>query len=112
MSKIHSSLPALARACALATMLVTMPVQHALAGDVQWRKEKFSYSANGKNLKEFLREFGASQGLTVVVSKEVEGTVNGKFNLAPESMIELMASSFGFIWYAEGNVLYVTPATL
>lgn len=82
----------------------------AQAGDVQWKKDKFSYMAKGKSLKEFLREFGASQGLTVVVSKDVEGTVNGKFDLLPESLIELMAASFGFIWYAEGNVLYITPA--
>ncbi len=92
---------------AAAALLTISTVQ---AGEVQWKKEKFTYTAKGKNLKELLREFGASQGLTVVVSKEVEGVVNGKFSLLPESLIELMAASFGFIWYAEGNVLFVTPA--
>jgi type III secretion protein C len=95
---------------ALAAALSSAATADAWAGDVQWKREIFSYSAKGKSLKEFLREFGASQGLTVVVAKDVDGTVNGKFNLLPESLIELMAASFGFLWYAEGNVLYVTPA--
>lgn len=86
---------------------------HALAahaGEVRWKEEKFSYTAKGKDLKEFLREFGASQGLMVVVDKGVDGTVNGKFNLLPASLMDLIAASFGFVWYAEGNVLYVSPA--
>ncbi len=94
----------------LAAVLGGVAAPDVQAGDVRWKNEKFSYTAKGKNLQEFLREFGASQGLTVVVSKDVEGTVNGRFNLLPESLIELMAASFGFIWYAEGNVLYVTAA--
>ena len=83
----------------------------AQAGDVRWKDGKFTYTAKGKNLKEFLREFGVSQGLTVVVDKEVEGSVNGRFDLLPASLIELMAASFGFIWFTEGNVLYISPAS-
>ncbi|RQP21316.1 type III secretion system outer membrane ring subunit SctC [Piscinibacter terrae] len=84
---------------------------HANAGEPRWKDEMFVYAAKGKNLKEFLREFGASQGLMVVVAKEVDGTVNGKFNLLPGSLMELLSASFGFIWHAEGNVVYVTPAS-
>jgi type III secretion protein C len=82
----------------------------AYAGDIRWKPIKFSYVAKSKNLKEFLREFGLSQGLTVVVAKDVEGIVNGKFDLLPATFIELMAASFGFVWYSEGNVLYVSNA--
>ncbi len=80
----------------------------AHAGDVRWKEGMFVYTAKGKSLKEFLREFGASQGLMVVVANDVDGTVNGKFNLRPDSLLEMLAASFGFIWYAEGNVLYVS----
>lgn len=83
----------------------------AYAGEVRWKNETFPYTAKGKKLDEFLREFGASQGLMVVVAKEVQGTVNGKFNLLPGSLMDLMAASYGFVWYAEGNVLYVSPAS-
>jgi type III secretion protein C len=94
-----------------AALLMTACATTALAGEVRWKNETFPYTAKGKKLEEFLREFGASQGLMVVVSKEVQGTVNGKFNLLPATLMDLMAASFGFVWYAEGNVLYVSPAS-
>lgn len=81
------------------------------AAEVRWRPEKFVYQAQGKNLKEFLREFGASQGLMVVVAPEVEGTVNGKFNMAPQNLMEMLGATFGFIWYFDGNVLHVYAAS-
>jgi type III secretion protein C len=101
-----SKLIARAAVFALAIFCVT----NSYAGDVRWKEEKFTYTAKGKNLKEFLREFGVSQGLTVVVAKDVDGTVNGKFDLLPASLIELMSASFGFTWYSEGNVLYISSA--
>ncbi|HEY6924396.1 MAG TPA: type III secretion system outer membrane ring subunit SctC, partial [Steroidobacteraceae bacterium] len=67
----------------------------------------FSYVAQDKPLKEFIREFSAGEGVNVVVAAEVEGTVNGKFNLAPQSMLDLLAMSFGLTWYYDGSVLYV-----
>ena len=81
------------------------------ATQVHWKEAKFVYQAANKPLADFLREFGASQDLVVVVSKQVEGSVNGKFNLLPASLIEILANSFGFAWYAEGNVLHITPAS-
>ena len=86
------------------------PATTAYAGDVRWTKEMYVYNAKGKSLKEFLREFGASQGLLVVVANDVDGTINGKFNLRPDSLLEMLAASFGFIWYAEGNVLYISAS--
>ncbi|MBC7548049.1 MAG: type III secretion system outer membrane ring subunit SctC [Polaromonas sp.] len=94
----------------MVAVALSLGITLAQAGDIRWKKENFTYTAKGKNLKEFLREFGVSQGLTVVVAKDVEGSVNGRFDLLPASLIELMAASFGFIWYAEGNVLYISPA--
>lgn len=83
----------------------------ASAAEVRWKTDKFVYQAQGKNLKEFLREFGASQGLMVVVAPEVEGTVNGKFNMLPQNLIEMLGATFGFIWYYDGNVLHVYSAS-
>lgn len=83
----------------------------AQAAEVQWKKEKFVYVAKGKNLKELLREFAATQGMLLIVAKDVNGTVNGKFNFSPSSLLELLSVSFGFVWHVEGNVLHVAPAT-
>ena len=84
----------------------------AQAAEVRWKKQNFVYIAKGKNIRDFLREFGVSQGLTVVVAPAVEGTVNGKFDLLPASLMALMSANFGFVWYFDGNVLNVYPASV
>ncbi len=81
------------------------------AAEVRWRTEKFAYVTKGQAVRDFLRQFGASQGLTVVVDPAVEGTVVGNFNLTPQSMLEFVATTFGLIWYFDGNVLYVYPTS-
>lgn len=95
----------------LCAFLLCAGVQHVGAAEVAWKKQKFSYLAQGKPVRDFLREFGASQGITVVVAKEVEGTVNGKFDLLPESLIALMSANFGFVWYFDGSILHINPAS-
>ena len=82
------------------------PLQ-ADAAQIHWRNDHFSYLAQHKPLKEFIQEFAANQGLTVSIDPAVEGTVNGRFDLTPQSMLELLASSFGLTWYFDGSVLYL-----
>jgi type III secretion protein C len=100
------------RTCArsLWQVAVLLLLQAAGAAEIHWRTSDFSYVAQNKPLKEFIREFAAEQGLNVVIAQDVEGTVNGKFNLTPQSMLDLLASSFGVTWYYDGNVLYVSSA--
>jgi type III secretion protein C len=81
------------------------------AAEVRWRSEKFVYQTKGQEVRDFLRAFAASQGLTVVVDPAVEGTMAGNFNLTPQSMLELIATTKGLIWYYDGNVLYVYPSS-
>lgn len=80
------------------------------AAQIAWPARNFRYLAQNKPLPEFLREFAASQDVAIVVDPKVEGTVNGKFDLTPQSLLELMATSFGLMWYYDGSVLYVYPA--
>ncbi len=94
----------------LTQMAVLLLLRTAEASEIHWRTDNFSYVAQNKPLKELIREFAAEQGLNVVIAPELEGTVNGKFNLSPQSMLELLATSFGVEWYYDGNVLYVSPA--
>ena len=90
--------------------LVLLVAQTSSGAEIHWRSGTFSYVAQDKPLKEFIREFSASEGVNVVIASEVEGTVNGKFNLAPQSMLDLLAMSFGLTWYYDGSVLYVYAA--
>jgi type III secretion protein C len=78
--------------------------------DIPWRTTNFNYVAQNKPLKDFIRDFAADQGLSVTIAPDVEGTVNGKFNLTPQSMLDLLAMSFGITWYYDGSVLYVSTA--
>ena len=96
---------------ALLAALAGFIALNASAAEIAWRTDTFSYVARDKPLQEFLREFAASQGLTTIIAPEVEGKVNGKFELTPRSMLELMASSFGLLWYYDGRVLYVQAAS-
>jgi type III secretion protein C len=82
----------------------------AHAADVPWRKEKFSYMTRGQSLRDFLRHFGSSQGLTVVVDPAVEGSVVGNYNVMPQNMMEMLSVQHGLIWYYDGNILFVYPS--
>ena len=91
---------------ALAVPAIT---NHAEAAEVHWRTDHFSYVAHDKPLKEFIRDFAASQGVSVVVAPEVSGTVNGKFDTTPQGMLDILTMSFGVTWYYDGSVLYISP---
>lgn len=81
------------------------------AAPIPWRNEPFEVTAQGKPLPDLLRELAARNGVAVSVDKTVKGTVNGSFNAQPGALLELLASNFGFIWYYDGVVLEVTPAS-
>lgn len=86
-------------------------ISHAAgASEIRWRTNNFTYVAQDKSLKDFIHDFAADQGVNVVIASDVDGTINGKFNLTPQSMLDLLATSYGVTWYYDGSVLYVSPA--
>ena len=96
--------------CLALCLQALLALQLAAASEIRWRTDNFTYVAQDKSLKEFIHDFAADQGLNVVIAQDVEGTVNGKFNLKPQSMLELLANSYGVMWYYDGSVLYVSAA--
>jgi type III secretion protein C len=90
-------------------VLAALLAQVAGAAEIHWRTTSFIYMAQDKPLKEFIRDFAASQGLSVVIAPEVSGTVNGKFNLTPQQTLDMLGMSFALTWYYDGSVLYVSP---
>jgi type III secretion protein C len=80
------------------------------AAEIVWSQKPFVYVAEDKKLTDFIREFASTQGLTVSIAPGVDGAVNARFNLKPKQMMELLASSYGLIWYYDGNILYVYPS--
>ncbi|AXF26126.1 EscC/YscC/HrcC family type III secretion system outer membrane ring protein [Burkholderia pyrrocinia] len=93
----------LAAGCAL-------PGGGAHAAAVPWRAGDFDYVADHKDLKEVLRDFAASQGITTWISPEVSGTVSGRFHEPPQRFIDTLAGGFGIAWYYDGSALRVWGA--
>lgn len=97
-------------ACA-ALSLGSLASVTAHAAPVHWHSANIDYAADGKDIKDVLRDFGASEGLATRIAPNVSGTVSGKFHLAPARFLDMLASSFGFVWYYDGEVLDVVSAS-
>lgn len=82
----------------------------AAAAPVHWKSAVVDYAAEGKDIKDVLRDFGASQGLATRIAPGVTGTVSGKFHLPPRRFLDTLAASFGFVWYYDGEVLDIVSA--
>ena len=83
----------------------------AVSAPVPWGEQSFKVTAQGKPLSELLRELAARNGIAISVAKDVKGAVNGSFDMRPQALLELLASNFGFVWYFDGALLEVTPAS-
>ncbi|WP_233217144.1 type III secretion system outer membrane ring subunit SctC [Trinickia dabaoshanensis] len=80
----------------------------AHARPIPWKSNHFAYVADHKDVKEVLRDLGASEGVMTWISPQVEGVVTGRFDETPQRFLDRMADSFGFIWYYDGSVLRVS----
>lgn len=86
------------------------PVTHA--ADLPWRDDaKFQYIAENKDLRELLQEFSANQGISLQLSQDVHGTVEGQFDMTPRAMLDFLAARHGLVWYYDGAQLHVTPSS-
>jgi type III secretion protein C len=95
----------------LIAVLFNFTANLSSAAELPWKQSrKFERSVEQKDLRELLREFTAGYGVAVVIDQQVTGNVSGRFNLTPQSMLEYLASSYGFVWFYDGNVLYVSGA--
>ena len=90
-------------------ILVACCAVTARAAPVHWNTRVVDYAADSKDIKDVLRDFAASQGIPADISKDVQGTVTGKFRMAPQRFLDTLASSFGFVWYYDGQVLDIVP---
>jgi type III secretion protein C len=59
-------------------------------------------------LREVLSTFGTTQGISVVMSERVAGTVSGDFRgLPPQEFLNRIAMLHNLTWYYDGAILYV-----
>lgn len=96
-----------------ASVVVTaaMTATTARAATIHWKTGMLDYAADGKDIKDVLRDFGASQGIATKIAANVTGSVSGKFHLPPRRFLDTLAASFGFSWYYDGQVLDIVSAS-
>jgi type III secretion protein C len=99
-------------ACAawLAASLVFATPGPASAAAVRWRSSDVHIALEGKDLKDVLRDFTASQGVAATIATTVQGKVTGHFDMSPQRFLDTLASTFGFVWYYDGSVLSISSA--
>lgn len=91
--------------------LAGAPVAHAAV--VHWKSPQVEYAAEGKDIKDVLRDFAAGQGIPAMIGNNVSGTVSGRFHMPPQRFLDTLAATFGFIWYYDGTVLdIVAPSDM
>ena len=95
---------------AIAAALLMLGLHAAYAAPIVWRPGEVHISVEGRDLKDVLRDFAASQGIIATIAPNVQGTVSGRFDLPPRKFIDTMAATFGFVWFYDGSVLSVSTA--
>ncbi|MFJ2995166.1 type III secretion system outer membrane ring subunit SctC [Pandoraea sp. NPDC087047] len=90
--------------CCAAGVLMAVSVG-AGAAIIPWRATVIDYAAEHKDIRDAIRDIGASSGVAVWVSPKVQGSVTGRFHASPQQLLERLASTFGFVWYFDGSVL-------
>lgn len=96
--------------CSILVAAGVFAASPAHAEAVAWQGSRFEYVADHKDLKDVLRDFGASQHVATWISPHVDGTVSGRFDAAPQRFLDQMAGSFGILWYFDGSVLLIYGA--
>lgn len=80
----------------------------ASAAVPNWGRDPYTYVTVDQELQQVLREFAANIGVTIQISPNVQGVVRGRLpSLPPEQFLELLARTYGLLWYYDGIVLYV-----
>ncbi|NYH12949.1 type III secretion system outer membrane ring subunit SctC [Paraburkholderia bryophila] len=94
----------------LAASLTLGALQPASAAPVRWRGTTVHIAVEGKDLKDVLRDFTASQGVAASIASNVQGAVTGRFDMSPQRFLDTLASTFGFVWFYDGSVLSISSA--
>ncbi|SMF99972.1 type III secretion system outer membrane ring subunit SctC [Burkholderia singularis] len=101
---------ALLRAIAVAIFLLAGVICESNARPIQWPSKTVHISVEGKDLKDVLRDFAASQKIPAQIAPNVQGTVTGRFDMSPQRFFDTLAASFGFVWFYDGAVLSISNA--
>lgn len=82
----------------------------AYAGPPPWSDASYNYYADKETpLANVLREFAGSFSLTLHLSKQVTGNVNGRFQArSPTEFLNQLAGVYGFQWFTHAGTLFIS----
>ena len=107
----RSPLLAALRSLACASLLCTAG-PGAQAAPPPWAEAPYSYYADNTPLPQVLRDFASSFSLSLELSPQVTGKVQGRFNSdSPTEFIDRLASVYGLTWFTHAGTLYVGRTT-
>jgi len=78
------------------------------AAPIKWHGNMVHVVAEGRDLKDVLRDFAAGQGVPATISSDVHGTVTGHFDMSPQRFLDTLSSTFGLVWFYDGVVLSIS----
>ena len=82
-----------------------------LFAGIPWKTPAYSLVAREMSLRDALDTFGVAQGMSVVMSKGVNGVLSGDFKgLKPADFLDRISTTHNLIWYYDGAALYVYGA--
>ncbi|MEJ2639706.1 MAG: hypothetical protein P8010_09040, partial [Desulfosarcinaceae bacterium] len=86
-------------------------VSKTRAAMLNWRTKPYSHYAHKENIKDVLTDFFATQGVGVVCSENVSGTVSGNFQEEdPRTFFQQLTDAYNLIWYFDGAAVYIYSA--
>ena len=84
----------------------------AHAGPPPWTEAPYSYYADNTSMAQVLGDFASSFSLSLELSPQVTGKVQGKFNSAsPTEFIDRLAGVYGLTWFTHAGTLHVGRTT-
>jgi type III secretion protein C len=81
------------------------------AAPVEWTSGRFVYQTDGAPVTDALRVLAADQQIPLRIDAPLEGVVRGRFTMPPQRFLDVLGSSYGFVWYYDGAALHVSAAS-
>ena len=78
---------------------------------IPWRVGRYSLLARQMALREAFDTFGVTEGLSVVMSEQVQGAFSGDFvDMPAQEFLERVCTMHNLTWYYDGAALYICTA--
>ncbi|MEW6343408.1 MAG: hypothetical protein AB1704_22335 [Pseudomonadota bacterium] len=72
-----------------------------------WGVQRYRLSTSGASVADVLRDLSSATGVPIAAGPHVAGSVEGRFDLAPQRFLEVLTNAYGLLWYYDGTVLHV-----